>query len=148
MTRQWTKPLGTVDNQMMQKKAKRRVSFYTLETPNWSTKAAQVIIASSARFLLSSPRAFHNQMLTSHHPTSPNIVKYSPFSSRRRLITLKFAPGSWRFFFECEILFLCSSRAIENVGQSTHAYNQLLNGIYNKDFNAYFGRKLCGSCIK
>jgi hypothetical protein len=77
MARQWTNPLGQVDNQIVQKKAKRRASIYTLDTPNWSTTAAQAFITSSANFLLRSPRALNNQMsplaAAPAPPTTPDI---------------------------------------------------------------------------
>jgi hypothetical protein len=62
MAHQWTNPLGTEENQIEQKKAKRRASIYPLVTPNCSTTAAHNFFASSARFLLRFPRVLNNQM--------------------------------------------------------------------------------------
>jgi hypothetical protein len=78
MARQWTKPLGTVEIQMMQKKAKRRASFYTLNTANCGTGSAQTLLFYSASFLLRSPRALNNQMsplLPPHHQQPPIVPR-------------------------------------------------------------------------
>jgi hypothetical protein len=91
---QWTKPLGTVENQIKQKKAKRRASIYSLETPNCSTTAAQTLVTSSASFLLRFPRALNNEMcplLPPHHRQPPIATYVLKFQSVWRFKSRSFA---------------------------------------------------------
>jgi hypothetical protein len=83
--RQWTIPLGQVDNQMRQAQATRCALVYTLEKPNCSTGSVHTMLTSCAKFLLRSPRAFHKIKCTTAVSETNKFAKHY-FPNRMRNI--------------------------------------------------------------